>query len=106
MAMDKRILKGTFKTLSLFALGLMLLMGIGGTVFVVSILKELPDVTSLKSFKHTQASEVYSDDNVKIGEFTKQRRYAVAFESIPRHVVSAFIAAEDSHFYEHRGIDP
>ncbi len=106
MAFDKRILKGTVKTFSLIALGLILLGGIGGTIFVVRILKELPDVSSLKDFKHANATEVFSEDGVKIGEFTKQRRYPTEFDKMPRHVVSAFIAAEDSHFYEHRGVDP
>ncbi len=106
MALEKRILRGTVKTFSLIALALVLLLGLGGMVFVYKILKELPDISSLKDFKHSHSTEVYSEDGVKIGEFTKQRRYAVDFNKVPRHVLSAFIAAEDAHFYEHRGVDP
>lgn len=106
MAFDKGMLKGTARSLSLAGLGVLLVVGLAGAFFLARAFKELPDVSTLKDFKHAISTEVYSDDGVKIGEFTKQRRYPVSFEKIPRHVVSAFIAAEDSHFYEHRGIDP
>ncbi|MEZ4751865.1 MAG: biosynthetic peptidoglycan transglycosylase [Bdellovibrionota bacterium] len=40
-----------------------------------------------------------------IGEYTVERRYPVKFDEIPINVKRAFIAAEDSNFYEHGGID-
>ncbi len=79
------------------------LAGIAGTVAFVT--SGLPDVKTLKTYQHSHASEVFSDDGRKIGEFTTERRYPVRFEEIPKHVIQAFLAAEDSHFYEHHGID-
>lgn len=48
---------------------------------------------------------VYSDDNHKIAEFYKERRIVVPLSKIPVQLQQAFIAAEDSRFYKHQGID-
>lgn len=94
-----------FKTASVtIAAGLLVLLG-AGTIFLINIYRSLPEVSTLKDFKHPVATEVLSDDHRKIGEFTTERRYEVKFESIPKHVTLAFVAAEDSNFYKHSGID-
>jgi penicillin-binding protein 1A len=99
------IFRVLFKTASItIAVGLVVLAG-AGTFFLINIYRSLPEVSNLKDFKHPVATEVYSDDNKKIGEFTNERRYEVKFESIPKHVTLAFVAAEDSNFYKHGGID-
>lgn len=74
-------------------------------IYLYYIIATLPDVKSLKTYQHSHATEVYSDEGRKIGEFTTERRYPVKFESIPKHVLQAFVAAEDAHFYQHSGID-
>lgn len=79
-----------------------LLMGLG---FLLSLTSGLPAVSQLKTYQHSHATEVFSEDGKKIGEFTTERRYPVDFEKIPPHVLQAFISAEDAHFYEHQGID-
>ncbi len=78
---------------------------LAGFLFLFSLWHGLPDVNSLKNFRHSNSTEVYSADGAKIGEYTLERRYPVRFEDIPRHVAGAFIAAEDSNFYQHGGID-
>ncbi len=97
--------KATFRTVSLVALFGILGGLLAVTTVFFSLLKGLPDVASLKAFRHSHATEVYSIDGKKIGEFTTERRYPVAFEKIPKHVLQAFVAAEDSGFYHHKGID-
>jgi len=76
-----------------------------GLVFLYSISSGLPPVSQLKTYQHAHATEVFSEDGKKIGEFTTERRYPVDFKKIPSHVKQAFISAEDSQFYEHKGID-
>ncbi len=94
-----------FRTASItIAVGLLLATGFTA-VFLFNIYQSLPEVSSLKDFKHPVATQVFSDDGQKIGEFTNERRYQVRFEAIPRHVTLAFVAAEDSNFYKHGGID-
>ena len=41
-----------------------------------------------------------------ISEFSKEKRIFVPIANIPENLKNAFIAAEDSNFYNHPGIDP
>lgn len=101
----ENLVRGAFKTVSVMVVaGILVVLAIG-LLFFFQITRGLPDVAKLKDFHHSHATEVYSDDGRKIGEFTTERRYPVQFEQIPKHVIHAFLAAEDSHFYEHKGID-
>ena len=103
---SKDLVRGLFRSASigflLVAMGLLSVV----LLFIYVSLKGLPDVSSLKEFKHAHATEVFSSDGVKIGEFTKQRRYPIVFDKVPKHIILAFLAAEDSRFYEHKGVDP
>ncbi len=67
--------------------------------------KDLPKITSLTDYHPSIISTVYSDDNRKIAEFYKERRIVVPLSEIPLQLRQAFIAAEDSRFYQHQGID-
>ena len=50
-------------------------------------------------------TEVYTDDAVLAGEFYHERRKVVPYERIPKRLVQAFIASEDSSFFDHHGVD-
>jgi penicillin-binding protein 1A len=65
----------------------------------------LPEIKSLLDYAPPIPTEVYSDDNIKIGEFYTQRRYVIPYDEIPELVVKAFVASEDDRFWEHKGID-
>lgn len=71
----------------------------------VYLSKDLPKINSLKDYHPSVITTVFSDDNQKIAEFYKERRIVVPLENIPKQLQQAFIAAEDSRFYKHRGID-
>src|SRR4051812_751910 len=67
---------------------------------------DLPSRLDLKStYQPAVVSTVYDANEKPIGEFYLQRRIVVPLERIPPHVVRALLAAEDSRFYVHRGID-
>jgi len=61
--------RSVFRTISF----LILLAGIGavfaGIVLAFVVFRGLPDVRSLKGYHHDHATEVYSDEGRKIGEF-------------------------------------
>ena len=65
----------------------------------------LPPLTSLHDYNPNIITKVYSNDSQVIGEFYIERRIVVPFSKIPPHLVKAFLAAEDSAFYQHKGID-
>ena len=69
--------------------------------------KDLPDRWSaLTDYKPSRASRVFSSEGELIGEFYLQKRIVLPYEQIPKHVMQAFVAAEDNRFFEHHGIDP
>lgn len=69
--------------------------------------KDLPDRWSaLTDYKPSRASRVFSQQGELIGEFYLQKRIVLPYEQIPKHVMQAFVAAEDNRFFEHHGVDP
>lgn len=76
-----------------------------GVVLYYSISKDLPKITSLADYHPPIITTVYADDNRKIAEFFEERRIVIPLTEMPRTLLNAFVAAEDSRFYKHRGID-
>ena len=54
---------------------------------------------------YSEASVIYSSDNVVIGKYFTENRSAVRFEDISPYVVQALISTEDERFYQHNGVD-
>jgi len=87
-------------SLLLFLLGVI---GAGGVLYYFS--QDLPSLDSLGSYEPSQATRIYSDDNNVIGEFYIEKRVYVPISQMPKHLVQAILAVEDSRFYEHQGFD-
>ncbi len=69
------------------------------------LLATLPKVDRLADYRPPIVSQVFGDDGSLVGEFYIERRTVVPVEKIPRQLIQAFVAAEDSNFYQHKGID-
>jgi len=65
----------------------------------------LPTIDRLLDYDPPVATRVYAADDSLIEEFFRERRYRVPIASIPPLVRNAFLAAEDSDFFAHRGVD-
>ncbi len=65
----------------------------------------LPKIQSLEDYRPDVITDVYSDDNKVIGEFAIERRIIVSYDEIPPYLQLAILAAEDSQFYNHSGIN-
>jgi penicillin-binding protein 1A len=76
---------------------------LGGTYFYFA--RSLPQISSLKDYRPSIITTIYSDDNRKIAEFFKERRIVVPLKEMPQTLIHAFVAAEDARFYKHEGID-
>ena len=66
----------------------------------------LPSVESLKTVELQQPMQIYTADGKLIGEVGEQRRIPVKLENVPQRLQDAFLATEDSRFYDHHGLDP
>lgn len=84
--------------------------GIGfGFLFFLAIyfgfFGRVPTNKEVKLFRNMEASEVYSADNVLLFRFDKENRLNIPFDSIPKHLIHALVATEDTRFYDHNGVD-
>ncbi|MCK5542351.1 MAG: PBP1A family penicillin-binding protein [Desulfobacterales bacterium] len=85
-------------------LGILLCAGtLTGLYFFIS--KDLPKINSLQDYSPSTVTSVYSDDQRKIGEFYNQRRLVIPLTEMSEQLQNAFVAAEDSRFREHPGVD-
>ena len=79
---------------------------VAGGVFYFHLKSSLPSVESLKTVELQQPMQIYTADGKLIGEVGEQRRIPVKLENVPQRLQDAFLATEDSRFYEHHGLDP
>ena len=85
------------------AAGLSLLLVIGIAMSVA--FPNLPDVSALSDYHPKLPLRVYTADNVLIGEFGEERRQMTPIGEIPKVMINAVLAIEDTQFYEHGGVD-
>lgn len=65
-----------------------------------------PGFLDISHPKTSEASEIYSADNVMIGKFFSENRTPVKYEEVNPVFWRALIDTEDERFYSHWGIDP
>ncbi len=64
-----------------------------------------PDVEKLNGYMPDEASSIVDHKGEEIGKLFLTRRTIVPLDTLPKHVPAAFIAMEDSRFYDHNGVD-
>ena len=94
-----------FKKIIIGFLALVLIAGSGLYLLFLSVKKSLPEIIQIEDYKPLLVSQVYDRNNKKFGEFFRERRTLVPYKDIPKHVVDAFLAAEDDQFFQHNGIN-
>ena len=103
---EKKMLKRTLSTLFAAGLFLMLIMITFGFFLFKRYSENLPDYEQLKNYNPMITTRLYAADGSLISEFSKEKRIFVPIDTIPKNLINAFLAAEDSNFYKHSGIDP
>ncbi len=68
------------------------------------IYPSLPDMSLLKEAPLEQPLQIYTKDKELIAEFGEKLSIPVDYQDIPPQLVEAFLAAEDSSFFEHKGV--
>lgn len=88
-----------FITVSLIAL---ISLGLGATFFAFQY--DWIDFSILEHYQPGKPSIVLDDEGKEWARFALDRREPINIDMVPRHVIQAFMAAEDHYFYQHGGI--
>src|SRR5690606_21615998 len=98
-----------------FRLGLTLLVAVplvavfaGGLLATLALVlanDRLPPLDAMLDYRPRIPLRVYASDGQLIGEFGEERRTFVHIEDVPDVVKKAVLAAEDTRFFEHVGVD-
>ena len=65
----------------------------------------LPDISDLADYRPKLPLRVYSTEGALLGEFGEERRNLTPIADIPKVMIDAVLAAEDTSFYSHGGVD-
>ena len=84
---------------------IVLLVTVGGTVTYYVMTLDLPGIDALKDYRPSIASSVYDENDELIDEFFMEDRKVIKINDVPKMVQHAFVSAEDSRFYQHKGFD-
>ena len=69
------------------------------------IVPNLPSIDVLKDVRFQVPLRVYSRDMKLMAEFGEKKRTPMEYEEFPDLMIKAVLAAEDSRFFEHPGVD-
>jgi penicillin-binding protein 1A len=79
----------------------------GGLVGLAISFRNLPDVRILRSYSPTETSHIYDiKGQLLLSLHDEANREVVPLYQISDHLKLAVLAIEDSHFYQHHGINP
>ena len=96
-----KLIKNIFKLILISSLlGVFTL--VGGLYYLSS---SVPRINSISDYRLKLPSRVYDRNGALLATFGTEKRELVEIDEIPKKVLNAFLAAEDSGFYEHSGID-
>lgn len=73
--------------------------------FFIWIIPTLPDDATIINVSRLQPLVVYNTEGKRMGEFGAVRREPIRYTDTPPLLIKAFVAAEDSRFFEHSGVD-
>ena len=83
---------------------LIIVCGIVGVIVLANLLKDKPTLNP-KDIISPESSIIYDRDGEPIAEIGYIIRKNVTYDELPTSLVDAFIAIEDSRFFEHHGFD-
>nr|WP_083853563.1 penicillin-binding protein 1A [Synechococcus sp. PCC 6312] len=79
----------------------------GGLLGLAISFRNLPDVRSLRGYIPSETTHIYDvNGTLLLSLHDEENREVVPLNEISPHLIRAVIAFEDSHFYQHHGINP
>ncbi|WP_321312262.1 PBP1A family penicillin-binding protein [Halarcobacter sp.] len=85
-----------------------LLVGIAITGWLLSLYNDIRgDIDKVVNYNPPKTTQFFDKDgNLIANIFKKEHRLYVNYDDIPARVVEALVAIEDTHFFEHHGVNP
>lgn len=87
---------------------LLLAISAGSFIFAGTLLylgPKLPAVEQILEIQLQTPLRIYSSEGKLIAEFGEKKRSPIRYEGIPQNFIHAVLAAEDSRFFRHHGVD-
>ena len=81
-----------------------LIVGSAGLIVMSSMLKSKPEL-DVNDFFSNESSRVFDKDGNQIADVGSTIRDNVCYDELPESLIDAFIAVEDSRYFEHNGFD-
>lgn len=79
---------------------------IGGAVGgYLAVTRGMPSIQELKHFNQISGTKIYADDDTLVSELKVEKGIFIPYGSIPKNMINAIIAVEDSRFWKHKGVD-
>ena len=97
-------LVGLFIACLALAVVLTLAVPIGFYGMAMYLSPTLPSTQEIKTANLEMPLQIYSRDDKLIGQYGNRLSLPISFEEIPEDLTHAFLAAEDSSFFQHSGI--
>lgn len=112
---DKKVkqpLKKSTKIILSVAFWCVFILGVGSFVGVFTMINNgklgyIPPYEEIENPKNKFATQIFSADSKVIGKFflATENRTLAKYDNLPKDLVDALVATEDSRYYKHSGID-
>lgn len=85
---------------------LILWLGLTLVLFVTVLFVRLPSVDELRDVRYQQPLRILTSEGELISQIGTIKRTPIHYADVPEPLINALLAAEDSRFFQHLGLDP
>jgi penicillin-binding protein 1A len=103
-AFKKPKLSTFFYSFILVFLSITMIVALWGVNHVTTVIANAPKLDPA-DFESKESTKIFDKDGVLIADIGLQIRENVTYEMLPQTTIDAFLAIEDSRFFEHNGFD-
>lgn len=102
---ERSTLRKPFKIKAIIILIFLFFSFIGGFAAGKFLIKDIPSVINLENYSPPIMTRIFADDGQEIHRFGQEKRILIDQKNLPELFIKAIVAAEDSRFYTHNGLD-